>query len=156
MPVEKIKKFLDESKVKYVMVSHSQAYTAQEIAASSHISGAQLAKTIIIKVNGSLAMAVLPASFQVDFDRLKEGIGGKPVELAKESDFKALFPDCEVGAMPPFGNLYDLDVYVAEKLTHEKVITFNAGTHTELIQLAYDDFSRLVKPKVIEFSGAGG
>jgi len=152
MPVKKLKEFLDENRVKYVTISHSLAYTAQEIAATAHIPGKELAKTVIIKADGRMAMAVLPASLKVDFDLLADATGAKKIELATEREFKQLFPDCELGAMPPFGNLYGMDVYVAESLTEDKEIAFNAGTHTELMRLPFEDFMRLVKPKVVKLS----
>lgn len=154
MPVQKLKAFLDEHGVKYVTIKHSRAYTAQEVAASAHIPGQELAKTVIIKLNGTMAMAVLPASYQVDFDLLQEATGAEEIELATEEEFKGLFPDCEAGAMPPFGNLYDMDVFVAASLTEDEAIAFNAGSHTELIKMSYPDFARLVDPVVLQFSGA--
>lgn len=152
MPVRKIKEFLDNNHVKYVAIAHSKAYTAQDIAASAHIPGKELAKTVMVKIEGKMAMAVLPASYKVDFEMLEHAAGAKVVELATEQEFKDLFPGCEVGAMPPFGNLYDMDVYVAGTLAEDERIAFNAGTHTELIQMAFDDFRRLVKPRVVQFS----
>lgn len=154
MPVKKLREFLDRHQIKYVTISHSQAFTAQQIAASAHIPGKELAKTVMVKLDGKMAMAVLPASFQVDFDMLKAATGARRVELADEEEFKYLFPQCEVGAMPPFGNLYNMDVYVAESLTEDREIAFNAGSHTELIRMAYIDFERLVQPKVLTFSMA--
>ncbi|HMB93591.1 MAG TPA: YbaK/EbsC family protein [Rhodothermales bacterium] len=154
MPVQKLKAFLDEHGVKYVTIKHSRAYTAQEVAASAHIPGQELAKTVMITLNGTMAMAVLPASYQVDFDLLQEATGAKEIELAPEEAFKDLFPDCEAGAMPPFGNLYDMDVFVAARLTEDEQIAFNAGSHTELIKMSYPDFARLVDPVILEFSGA--
>ncbi len=152
MPVKKLKDFLDKTKTKYVSIKHSPTYTAQEIAASAHIPGKELAKTVMVKLDGKLAMAVLPASFRVDLNRLKDAAGVGVVEIANEQDFKNLFPECELGAMPPFGNLYDMDVYVAQSLTEDEEIAFNAGSHTELIKLAYKDFEKLVAPKVVEFA----
>ncbi len=152
MPVAKLKQFLDDNRIKYIAIRHSPAYTAQEIAASAHVSGRELAKTVMIKVNGKMAMAVLPASFHIDFEQLKEALGAQDVELATEAEFKDLFPECELGAMPPFGNLYGMDVYVADSLAEDEEIAFNAGSHTELIRLAYRDFERLVNPKVIRFA----
>jgi len=152
MPVKKLKQYLDSHHVKYVTISHSKAYTAQQVAASAHISGQELAKTVMVKKDGKMVMAVLPASFQVDFDLLKKTTGARQLELAQEQDFKTLFPDCEVGAMPPFGNLYDMEVYVAETLTEDEEIAFNAGSHTELIRMSYGDFAKLVHPKVLKFS----
>lgn len=152
MPVKKLKDFLDKNKTKYVSIKHSPTYTAQEIAASAHIPGKELAKTVMVKLDGRLAMAVLPASFRVDLNRLKDAAGVGVVEIANEKDFKNLFPECELGAMPPFGNLYDMDVYVAQSLAEDEEIAFNAGSHTELIKLAYKDFEKLVAPKVVEFA----
>jgi len=152
MPKQRVVEFLDSEGVKYVSVQHSVAYTAQEVAASAHIPGKEMAKTIMVKLDGKMAMAVLPASFQVDFGLLKDVSGAGKVELATEAEFRDLFPASEVGAMPPFGNLYDMDVYVASPLTEDEEIAFNAGSHTELIRLAYADFERLVKPKVGDFA----
>lgn len=154
MPVKKLKDFLDKNKVKYLSCTHSPAFTAQEIAAASHIPGKELAKTVIIKVDDRMAMAVLPASYHIDFDLLKKGLGAKTIKLAAEDEFKDMFPGCVVGAMPPFGNLFGMDVYAADSLSENEDISFNAGTHTELISLKYKDFERLVQPKVLKFSAA--
>jgi len=152
MPLTKIKEFLDEHKIKYTIIKHSSAYTAQEIAASAHISGKELAKTVMIKFDGKMAMAVLPASYKISFDDLKEVLGVEKVRLAYEQEFMDKFPDCEVGAMPPFGNLYGMEVYVAESLTDDEEIAFNACSHTELIRMKYKDFEELAKPKRLKFS----
>jgi Ala-tRNA(Pro) deacylase len=152
MPSKKLKAFLDENKIKYITIKHSSAYTAQEIAAIAHIPGKDLAKTVIIKIDGKMAMAVLPASYKVSFDDLKDTLGVKEVRLAYEQEFIDKFPDCEVGAMPPFGNIYGLDVFVADSLADDEEIAFNACNHTELIKMNFSDFERLVKPKRIKFS----
>jgi Ala-tRNA(Pro) deacylase len=152
MACGKLKKFLDENKVQYVTITHSQAFTAQQVAASAHIKGKEMAKTVIIKINDKLAMAVLPATYHVDFHLLKEVTGNEDVVLAHESEFKEIFDDCELGAMPPFGNLYNMDVYVAQSLAEDDEIAFNAGTHSELVRMKYSDFNRLVKPKILKFS----
>jgi Ala-tRNA(Pro) deacylase len=152
MPISQLKQFLDEQRVRYESISHSPTYTSQKTAASAHIPGKDLAKTVIIVVDGKMAMAVLPAPRQVDFARLKEGLGGASVELASEEDFRDKFPGCEVGAMPPFGNLYDMPVFVDERLSVDDEIAFNACSHTELIKLPYSDFERLVQPKVLKFA----
>lgn len=152
MPVKQLKDFLDKNKVRYQTISHSTAYTAQQIAASAHIPGKELAKTVMVKIGDKMAMTVLPASYKVDFDLLNEVVGTEKVELATEREFKDLFPECEIGAMPPFGNLYDMDVYVAESLLEDEEISFNAGSHTELIRLSMKDYAKLVKPKVLRFS----
>jgi len=150
--MSKIKKFLDTNKIKYVIIQHSPAYTAQEIAATAHISGKELAKTVMIKIDGKLAMAVLPASYKISFDQLKEALDVDDVKLAQEQEFMNKFPDCEVGAMPPFGNLYGLDVYVAESLSEDEEIAFNACSHTELIKMRFEDYEELTKPERIRFS----
>ena len=152
MPVRQLKQFLDENEIRYVTLSHSPAFTAQEIAASAHIPGRELAKTVIVKLDGKMAMAVLPASYFVDLERLAEVAGARQAELATEAEFKNLFPGCEPGAMPPFGNLYDMPVFSSGSLEEDKEIAFNAGSHTELLRLAYADFKRLVKPQVVSFS----
>jgi len=152
MPSKKLKSFLDENKIKYVSIQHSSAYTAQEIAAIAHIPGKDLAKTVMIKIDGKMAMAVLPASYKVSFDNLKDTLGVKEVRLAYEQEFIDKFPDCEVGAMPPFGNIYGMNVYVAESLAEDEEIAFNACSHTELIKMSFSDFEKLVKPKRIRFS----
>ena len=152
MPLTKIKEFLNQHNIKYIIIKHSSAFTAQEIAASAHISGKELAKTVMIKIDGKMAMAVLPASYKISFDDLKEVLGVEKVRLAYEQEFMDKFPDCEVGAMPPFGNLYGMEVYVAESLADDEEIAFNACSHTELIRMNYLDFEELVKPKRIKFS----
>ncbi len=149
MPMKKLKEYLDSNKVKYTCITHSPAYTAQEIAQSAHVSGDTLAKTVIIKLNGKMAMVVLPATMKVNFAMLQKELGNDSVVLADEFEFKDKFPGCEPGAMPPFGNLYDMEVYVAKRLSHDETIAFNAGSHTELIQLSYKDFADLAKPTVI-------
>ncbi len=152
MPTQKLKEFLDGNHVEYVTITHSPAYTAQQIAEMTHIPGKELAKTVIVKVDDQYAMTVLPASNRVDLDHLKKGVKADKVEVASEAEFKSLFPDCEVGAMPPFGNLYDMPVYVADKLTEDEEIAFNAGSHTELVKLSYKDFEKLVSPRVIHLT----
>lgn len=152
MPAKKLKEFLDSHKVKYISITHSSAYTAMEIAAMAHVPGKELAKTVMIKINGHMAMAVLPATHMIKMDLLKKAVGNENVRLATEQEFKDKFPDCEVGAMPPFGNLYGMEVFVSNALAEDEEIAFNAGTHTELIKLSYKDFESLVKPKVVEIS----
>ena len=152
MPLSKVRAFLDQHHIKYVVISHSKAYTAQGIAAIAHIRGQELAKTVIVKLDGALAMAVLPASYQIDLLALKKVVGVREAALASEREFKQHFPDCETGAMSPFGNLYGIPVYVDETLTRDTEIAFNAGTHLELIRMSCADFERLVKPIVLQFS----
>jgi Ala-tRNA(Pro) deacylase len=152
MTVQKLKKFLDENNIRYVSVRHSNAFTAQEVAATTHVSGKEFAKTVIVNKEERQIMCVLPASYKVNFDQLKENLGANDITLASEAEFKYKFPDCEVGAMPPFGNLYDMDVYVAQILVQNDEIAFNAGSHTEIIKMSYNDFQRLVNPQVLPFS----
>jgi Ala-tRNA(Pro) deacylase len=152
MPCKKLKQYLDDHNVPYITITHSQAFTAQQVAASTHIPGKEMVKTVMVKMNSKMAMAILPASYHVDFHLLREITGEENVRLASESEFKDMFPDCEVGAMPPFGNLYGMDVYAAESLTQDEEIAFNAGTHTEIIRMSYKDFEELVKPKIVKFS----
>lgn len=150
--LRRLKEYLNENNIKYVKISHSPAYTAQEIAASIHVPGKELAKTVIVKVQDNYAMAVLPATHRINFDLLKRAIGAETIRLADEKEFKDIFLDCEVGAMPPFGNLYKLPVYVASALSEDKEIVFNAGTHIDTIKMGYADFKKLVKPIVANFS----
>ena len=152
MPVKTLKQFLDKEKVKYVSIIHSTAYTAQEVAASTHITGKELAKTVIVKLDGEMAMAVLPANRKIVLQDLREVTGSDQVKFASEEEFKERFPDCETGAMPPFGNLYEMEVYAAASLAENEEIAFNAGSHTEVIKLAYKDFERLVHPTVVSFT----
>lgn len=152
MPVETLRKFLEENEVRFVTISHSAAYTAQEIAASAHVPGKELAKTVMVKLDGDLAMVVLPATEKLSVARLEKATGASEVELASEEEFAEEFPDCEVGAMPPFGNLWDMPVFVDQRLREDEQIAFNAGSHTELVKLAYGDFERLVEPTVAQLS----
>ena len=152
MPIKKVKEYLDRNAIKYVTISHSPAYTSMEVAASAHVSGNELAKTVMVKIDGKMTMVVLPASYKIDFSQLKELAGTKKVELAEEDEFTHMFPNCEVGAMPPFGNLYNMEVYVSETLSVDKQIAFAAGFHTELIKMDYADFAKLVNPIVTKIS----
>jgi len=152
MPVKRLKEHLDSRGVRYVTVTHSAAFTAQEIAASAHIPGRQLAKTVMVKVDGKMYMAVLPATHAVDLDRLKQAMAASKAELAREEEFRDLFPECEVGAMPPFGSLYGMEVLADRSLSQGRDIAFNAGSHRELVRMAYRDYERLVRPRVEEFA----
>lgn len=155
MPINRLKQFLDSNSIKYVVISHSVAYTAQGIAALVHMPGKEVAKTVIVKIAGKLAMAVAPASRQVDLALLRKAARTKDVELASEMEFKSKFPDCETGAMPPFGNLYEMAVFADEELSRDHEIAFNAGSHRELIRLAWGDFERLVNPVVVKLTAQG-
>jgi len=152
MPLTKLREFLDSHNIKYLVTSHSVAYTAQGIAALVHVSGKRLAKTVMVRIDGSLAMAVVPASQHVDLDLLRTAASAGTVELAGEREFKDAFPDCETGAMPPFGNLYGMAVYVDEAIAEGEEITFNAGTHRELVRMTWADMARLVNPAVFNLT----
>ncbi len=152
MPVKTLKAFLDRENIKYISIVHSPAYTAQEVAASAHVTGREFAKTVIVQLDGQMAMAVLPANRKIVLQDLREVTGSDQVKFASEEEFKAKFPDCETGAMPPFGNLYGMEVYVAESLTQDEEIAYNAGSHTEIIKMSFRDFERLVKPQVVSFT----
>lgn len=152
MPVEKLKRFLEEEGVEYETVAHDEAHTAQEVAASAHVPGKEFAKTVMVKVDGAMAMVVLPSDDRVDLERVRDVAGADEVELAGEAEFRGLFPNCEPGAMPPFGNLWNMEVFVDSRLAEDDEIAFNAGSHTELVRLGYDDFERLVGPRVAHLS----
>ena len=152
MILQRLKDFLDSKKIKYIVITHSQAYTALEIAAMSKIPGKEIAKTVMISVDGTMTMVVVPASHMVDFKALHRFTGASKVELASELEFKNLFPKCELGAMPPFGNLFNVDVIVSDSLAEDEMIAFNAGTHKELVRMAFRDFVNLVQPRIGTFS----
>jgi len=149
MPSQLLKTFLDENDIKYISIMHSMAFTAVEVAKSSHIPSRELAKTVIINVDNELAMAVVPANYKVNLDILRQTLDTTEIKLAEEVEFTPRFKDCEVGAMPPFGCLYDMDVYIAESLSEDESITFNAGSHLEAIKMNYKDYENLVKPRFI-------
>lgn len=146
---KRTKEFLDSQDISYEVIQHTPAYTAQEVAAVTHISGSEVAKVVMVKVGEQFVMAVLPASKRLDLSALQQTIASKEhPRLAGEKEFGELFPDCELGAEPPLGNLYGLPVVVAQSLAEDEQIAFNAGTHREIIKMAYEDFARLVQPKV--------
>jgi Ala-tRNA(Pro) deacylase len=152
MPLAKLREYLESHNVDYSLIPHPLTFTAQTTAQAAHISGTDLAKTVMVKVDGRMSMAVLPASLHVDFDQLTEVLGAQEVLLAIEGDFKDIFTGCEVGAMPPFGNLYGLEVFVEESLSQDEEIAFNAGSHTELMRMQYADYVQLVQPTVVRFA----
>lgn len=153
MPVlAKLREFLEANRVPYSVHSHPSAYTAQEIAALQHVKGRQLAKVVMVKAATEFLMLVLPADHRVDFAKLKAVLGGKEARLAQEAEFRDLFPECEVGAMPPFGNLYGLPVYVDRALEKDEEIVFNAGTHTLTAKVAFRDYMALVRQTVADFA----
>lgn len=152
MPAKILKKFLDEHGRKYVSIQHSLAFTAPEVAASTEVSGKNFAKTVIVKLDGRLAMVVLPANRKLALSELREMLMSDTVELATEAEFQARFPDCELGAMPPFGHLYGLPVYVAKSLADADEITFNAGTHREAIKMPFAEYVELANPTVLDLA----
>lgn len=148
----KLKEFLDKNKVPYKVSTHQEVYTAQEVAASVHVHGKELAKVVMIKSQNKLVMTVLPASHRVNIEKTRKLLKDPEARLATEGEFKSQFPDCDVGAMPPFGNIYDLDVYVDKSLAEDEDIVFQAGSHVETIKMKYKDYSRLANPNVAEFA----
>jgi len=144
--------FLDERHVMYETLTHDRTVTAQETANAAQIGSRHFAKTVMIKVDGTLAMLVMPAAYRTDLARLSRALDGAAVELAAETDFRDAFPDCELGAMPPFGNLYGVPVYADARLSSEEEIAFNAGTHTDLVRMPYAEFERLAKPRMLHLA----
>ncbi|WP_447976645.1 aminoacyl-tRNA deacylase [Candidatus Nitrospira bockiana] len=147
----RLREYLDSNKVTYQVLGHQEAYTAPEVAHVLHIPGKELAKVVMVKAGERFVMVVLPSNWQIDLKRLAEILGTRDARLASEEEFKGLFPDCEVGAMPPFGNLYGLEVYVDRLLTEDEEIVFQDGSHLGAIKLRYQDFADLVHPTVAEF-----
>ncbi len=145
-------KFLDESGVKYKPRDHKPAFSAQRMAAEEHESGKYVAKPVIVKVDGKLIMCVLAACNKIDLAALKNSLKAKKVELAKEEEMAALFDDCEIGAEPPFGNLYDLPTIIDKALEADDHIVFQAGRHDKAIEISMADYKKLVSPKAMEFS----
>jgi Ala-tRNA(Pro) deacylase len=138
---------LNENKVQYEILHHSEGVTAQRIAQAEHVKGRHHAKVVIIKSGEQHLMMVLPADHQIDLEKAGKAIG-KGVSLDKEEEFKSLFGDCAIGAMPPFGNLYGLSTYVDKHLAEQDYVVFEAGTHTDAIKMSYRDYDKIVKPKV--------
>ena len=150
--VERLEDVLKKNNIQYKTVAHQEAYTAQEIAAAIHVPGKELAKVVMVKAKDRFVMTVMPASWRVDFKKLKEVLHEKDLRLATEDEFKAMFPDCEPGAEPPFGNLYHIDTYVDRSLAEDEHIFFNAGNHYETVEMRYNDYANIVKPRVADFA----
>ncbi len=148
---ERLKDFLNQSGVSYEVIRHDPAFTAQQQAAALHVPGRTFVKVVVVKLNGNAALAVLPAPLRINFKQLAAAGGAKKCQLASEGEFKTLFPDCEVGAMPPFGSLYNLPTYADESLTADREIVFNAGTHAEAVRMGYADYARLSNVRVAKF-----
>jgi len=147
---KRLKAFLDEHQTRYKTTIHSPAYTAQQTAQSTHIHGLDFMKTVIAQADGEFIMLVLPAPYRIDIEELKSGLDAENISLASETDFYKLFPQCELGAMPPFGNLFELTTYVAPCFGMEQSIAFNAGSHAEVIQMRFADYIELIKPRILE------
>ena len=150
MPTTMLKDFLAQNRVAHQVIQHPLAFTATSVAGAAHISGKEMAKTVVVNLDGQLALAVLPAHRKVDLERLRQATGALSAELAKEREFQGDFPECEPGAMPPFGNLYGMEVFVEPHLAADQQIAFNAGTHTEVVRMAYKDFERLAHPTLVD------
>ncbi len=148
----KLEKYFRENGVGYRAMTHPVAYTAQEVAAAQKVPGQQIAKVVMVIADGRMAMLVMPASYRIDFPKLKRVLVAKETRLAREHEFADLFPDCDTGAMPPFGNLYNVPVYVDQSLTQDPEIVFQAGSHRETMKIAYADYARLAQPTVAEFA----
>ena len=152
MAATTLRKFLNSREVDYVAIQHAPVYTAVETAERTHVPGRDFAKSVIVETAGGRAMVVLPADRKIVLSDLREMLGDPDLKLASESEFIVRFPDCEFGAIPPFGNLYGLPVYIAESLAHEPEIAFNAGNHREVFKLSYEDYAELVQPVVLDFA----
>jgi len=151
----RLKSFLDEQKVCYTLMTHSPAYTAQAAAATLHVPGKEVAKTVVVRAGDQTLLAILPASCHINWKKLA-AVVGRDVRLATEQEFINLFPDCELGAMPPLGQLYSLPVFVDQALAADEEIVFNAGTHRDAIRMRYADFATLEKPRVASFADMAG
>ena len=153
MPIlTRLKEFLDRNGVRYEVHAHRPAFTAQQVAAAEHVPGREVAKVVIVRDGDSFLMAVVPATHRVNLHQLAEASRATHPQLATEAEFTRLFPACEAGAMPPFGNLYGLPVWVDETVTRDQTIVFNAGTHEQSVHMEYADFARLVRPRVASFA----
>ena len=153
--LKRLKAMLDEAKVPFEVYNHALAYTAQEIAAKQHFSGNEMAKVVMLEVDDKLVMGVIRGNDKISLNEVRESLGARHVRLATEAEFIARFPECEIGAMPPFGNLFGLKVYVDGALAKDEYIYFNAGNHVQTVQMTYQDFARLVKPETAHLIGVG-
>lgn len=149
---ERLEQYLGENGVAFEVMAHKQAYTMPEVAAALHVPGRQVAKIVMVKADGKVVMLVIPSPYRLDLAKARASLGAKKLSLAKEEEFAQLFPDCATGAMPPFGNLYDLPVYVDRALAEETNLVFRVGTHRHSMKVAYADFARLAQPTVVELA----
>ena len=152
MPVQRLRQMLDQNNIKYISINHSPAYTARETAASTFVPRREFAKTIIVDTDGVKVMAVLSASRHVDLAALRNLAQASEARLATEDEFRELFPDCEIGAMPPFGSLYDMQVFVDEMVTDVDDMCFNAGSHEQILRMDCDEYLKLEQPVIGAFS----
>ena len=150
--VERVEWVLKKNNIIYNTIKHQETYTAQEIAEAMHVSGKKLAKVVMVKAKERYIMTVMPASCRIDFRKLKDVLRETDLRLASEEEFKTVFPDCEAGAEPPFGNLYNIETYVDKSLTEDDQIFFNAGNHYETVVMDYADYDKIVRPRVAEFA----
>lgn len=151
---DRLRSVLEDHRILHELLRHRPDYTAQETAQDTETRGRDFAKVVVVQVDGSPAMLLLPADHRVDFERLKKSLDAESVRMATEDEMRALFPDCEVGAEPPFGNLYGLPVFASTAFSRDQHITFNAGDHEDVIRMSFADFERLVEPKPLDFSTA--
>jgi Ala-tRNA(Pro) deacylase len=151
--LKRLKEMLDEAKIPYEVYNHALAYTAQEIAAKQHFSGNEMAKVVMLEVDDKLVMGVLRGNDKISLHAVEDSLGARHVRLATEDEFIARFPECEIGAMPPFGNLFGVKVYADPGLEKDEYIYFNAGNHVQTVRLKYKDFARLVKPEIVRLAG---
>jgi Ala-tRNA(Pro) deacylase len=149
---DRLENYLRENQAPFEEQHHPRAVSAQEVAASEHVTGRMLAKTVMVLADGEMAMLALPATYQVDLEMAAAVLGVDEARLAEEEEFADTFADCEVGAMPPFGNVYGVPVYVEKTLAEDETIVFRSGTHTETMSVGYSDFERLVEPTVAQFA----
>lgn len=149
---KRVKNYLKQNRIKYKILRHGEVYTSQELAAVQHVPGKSLAKVVILKTQDGYVMAVLPACYSLLLKKLKKILRAKTLRLAKENEIGNLFPDCEIGAMPPFGNLYEMPVYVDESMSGVEDMVFEAGNHTHTIRMKYKDFERIVQHSKEEFA----
>jgi len=153
--LKRLKEMLDGAKITYEVYNHALAYTAQEIAAKQHVSGNELAKVVMLEADDQLVMGVVRGNDKIGLHIVEESLGARHVRLATEDEFISRFPECEIGAMPPFGNLFGVKVYVDPALAKDEYIYFNAGNHVQTVRLKYKDFARLVQPTVVRLAGEG-
>lgn len=151
MPVNRLKRFLDQNHVPFTVIPHTPAYTGLETAQAAHEPGGEFAKTVMLKIDENLVMVVIPADHVIDLNHLQHDLGARSVSLAAEEEFAQTFPDCETGAMPPLGELYNVEVFIDESFALHQMISFNAGTHQEIIKMKYSDFRRFTRAKPLGF-----